>query len=59
VGRSKATESPVWPLARFVRYSSFDSFAVLCPAYVRITQGASRSGSLCSSTERIVWSGTL
>ena len=32
VGRSKATERPVWPLARFRRYSSFDSFAVLWPA---------------------------
>ncbi len=32
VGRSKATDSPVWPLARLRRYSSLDASAVECPA---------------------------
>jgi hypothetical protein len=59
VGRSNATDRPVWPLARFFRYSSFDSLAVLWPAYVRITQGLSRSGNRCSLTPLIVWSGPL
>ena len=31
VGRSNAIERPVWPLARFVRYSSFDALAVEWP----------------------------
>src|SRR6266511_6234537 len=41
VGRSKATDRPVWPLARLRRNSAFDSAAEECPAYVRITQGRS------------------
>ena len=32
VGRSNATESPVWPLARLRRYSSLDLAAVEWPA---------------------------
>ncbi len=32
VGRSKAIDRPVWPLARLRRYSSFDAFAVEWPA---------------------------
>ena len=32
VGRSNATDRPVWPLARFRRNSALDSFAVECPA---------------------------
>ena len=31
VGRSKAIDRPVWPLARFDRYSSFDAFGLECP----------------------------
>src|SRR5688572_16509181 len=34
-------DSPVWPLARLVRYSSFDARAEECPEYVRITHGRS------------------
>ena len=36
--------SPVCPLARLPRYSSFDFRAVECPAYVRIIHGRSGSG---------------
>jgi hypothetical protein len=32
VGRSKATDSPVCPFARFPRYSWFEAVAVECPA---------------------------
>ena len=32
VGRSNATDRPVCPLARFLRYSALDSFADECPA---------------------------
>ncbi len=32
VGRSNATDSPVWPFSRLRRYSSLDAFAVECPA---------------------------
>ena len=53
VGRSKAIDSPVWPFARFVRYSSFDAAAVECPEYVRINQGWSRSR--CSLVMEEVW----
>src|SRR5262249_53473444 len=45
VGRSNATDRPVWalsPLARFRRNSALDSRADECPAYVRISQGWSR-----------------
>ncbi len=31
VGRSKAIDRPVWPLARFDRYSSLLALAVECP----------------------------
>src|SRR3954468_12840800 len=44
VGRSKATDRPVWPLARLVRYSALDAAGVECPAEVRITHGRSFSG---------------
>src|SRR3954464_6649021 len=36
-------DSPVWPLARFDRYSSLDAFGVEWPEYVRISHGWSRS----------------
>jgi hypothetical protein len=39
VGRSKAIERPVWPLARFFRYNSFEAVADEWPEYVRITHG--------------------
>ena len=29
VGRSNATDSPVWPLPRLVRYNSLEAFAVV------------------------------
>jgi hypothetical protein len=38
VGRSKATESPVWPAARRCRKRAFVSAAVPKPAYWRIVQ---------------------
>ena len=50
VGRSKATERPVWPLARLRRYSSLLAAALEWPAYVRMTHAGSlrgRSGSAC------------
>ena len=43
VGRSNATDSPVWPLARLRRYSALLAAAEECPAYVRMTHGRSRS----------------
>src|SRR5215218_3223023 len=42
VGRSNATDRPVWPRDRLVRYSSFDARADEWPEYVRISQGLSR-----------------
>ncbi len=39
VGRSKATERPVCPLARLRRNSALLAAADECPAYVRITHG--------------------
>ena len=38
VGRSKATERPVWPWSSRYRYRLFDSFASPKPAYWRIVQ---------------------
>src|SRR5215217_8532942 len=52
VGRSKAIDSPVWPLARFVRYSSFDAAAVECPEYVRMSHGGSGIGGLSPEAGR-------
>src|SRR6476469_7407787 len=43
VGRSKAIDRPVCPLARLVRYSWFDALAVEWPEYVRINHGRSLS----------------
>jgi len=58
VGRSKATDSPVWPRARLERYSSLEARAEECPEYVRINQGLSRlrfsSTVTVSPTERFV-----
>ena len=42
VGRSKATESPVWPRASRVRNRAFVSSAEPNPAYWRIVQGRPR-----------------
>src|SRR3989440_12089733 len=42
VGRSKATDSPVCPLARLRRNSALLAAAEECPAYVRINHGLSR-----------------
>src|SRR5215218_2748575 len=41
VGRSKATDSPVCPLARFDRYNSLEARADEWPEYVRMSQGRS------------------
>ena len=50
MGRSKATERPVWPFARLRRYSALLVAAEECPAYVRITHGRSRSSSVGNGT---------
>ena len=43
VGRSKATDRPVWPLSSRYRYRRFDSFASPKPAYCRIVQKRPRN----------------
>src|SRR5665811_2408657 len=46
VGRSKATERPVCPLARLRRKSSLLAMALEWPAYVRMTHAGSLPGRL-------------
>src|SRR4029453_14920228 len=51
VGRSNATESPVCPLVRLVRYSSFEARADECPEYVRMSQGRSATRAIQPSPD--------
>ena len=42
VGRSNATDNPVWPFDRFVLNRALVAAGVANPAYVRKIQGSSR-----------------